>query len=49
MADPPGLASIPFFYGLLFPLGYIIGALMAADSVRRRMRGRAAWKGRIYS
>jgi chlorobactene glucosyltransferase len=40
---------IPFFYGLLFPLGYTAGALMALDSVRRRMHGRVSWKGRIYS
>jgi chlorobactene glucosyltransferase len=40
---------IPFWYGLLFPLGYTIGALMALDSVRRRLSGRVSWKGRIYS
>lgn len=40
---------IPFYYGLLFPLGYTIGALLALDSVRRRLRGRVSWKGRIYS
>jgi chlorobactene glucosyltransferase len=40
---------IPFWYGLLFPLGYTIGALMALDSVRRRLRGQVSWKGRIYS
>lgn len=40
---------IPFYYGLLFPLGYTLGALMALDSVRRRLRGRVSWKGRIYS
>jgi chlorobactene glucosyltransferase len=40
---------IPFYYGLLFPLGYTVGALMALDSVRRRLRGRVSWKGRIYS
>jgi len=39
---------IPFWYGLLFPLGYTIGALMALDSVRRRLSGRVSWKGRIY-
>jgi chlorobactene glucosyltransferase len=39
---------IPFWYGLLFPLGYTVGALMALDSVRRRS-GRVSWKGRIYS
>jgi chlorobactene glucosyltransferase len=40
---------IPFYYGFLFPLGYTVGALMALDSVRRRLRGRVSWKGRIYS
>ena len=40
---------IPFWYGLLFPLGYTAGALMAIDSVRRRFCGRVSWKGRIYS
>ena len=40
---------IPFYYGFLFPLGYTVGALMALDSVRRRLRGRVIWKGRIYS
>jgi chlorobactene glucosyltransferase len=41
--------GIPFWYGLLFPLGYTAGALMALDSVRRRLSGRVSWKGRIYS
>ena len=40
---------IPFWYGLIFPLGYTAGALMALDSVRRRRSGRVLWKGRIYS
>jgi chlorobactene glucosyltransferase len=40
---------IPFYYGLLFPLGYTVGAVMAVDSVCRRVRGRVSWKGRIYS
>jgi len=40
---------IPFWYGLIFPLGYTAGALMAFDSVRRRLSGRVSWKGRIYS
>jgi chlorobactene glucosyltransferase len=41
--------AIPFWYGLLFPLGYTAGALIAADSIRRRRRARVAWKGRVYS
>jgi len=40
---------IPFYYGLIFPLGYTVGAAMALDSVRRRLTGRVSWKGRIYS
>jgi chlorobactene glucosyltransferase len=39
---------IPVWYGLLFPLGYSAGALIALDSVRRRLTGRVAWKGRTY-
>lgn len=40
---------IPFWYGFIFPLGYTVGALMALDSVHRRLSGRVVWKGRIYS
>ncbi|WP_246207235.1 glycosyltransferase [Methylocystis heyeri] len=40
---------IPLWYGLLFPLGYSMGAVIAADSVVRRRRGRVVWKGRVYS
>lgn len=40
---------IPLYYGLLFPLGYTVGAAMALDSVRRRLYGGVVWKGRIYS
>jgi chlorobactene glucosyltransferase len=39
---------IPFWYGLIFPLGYTAGALIAIDSVGRRLRGRVTWKGRTY-
>jgi chlorobactene glucosyltransferase len=39
---------IPLWYGLVFPLGYSVGALIALDSVRRRLTGRVAWKGRSY-
>lgn len=39
---------IPFWYGLIFPLGYSAGALIAFDSVRRRLRRRVTWKGRTY-
>ncbi len=40
---------IPLWYGLLFPLGYTAGAVIAFDSVRRRRTGRVVWKGRSYS
>jgi chlorobactene glucosyltransferase len=40
---------IPFWYGLIFPLGYSVGAVMAVDSVRLRLSGKVSWKGRIYS
>jgi len=40
---------IPFWYGLLFPLGYSAGAVMAFDSLRQRLAGRVRWKGRVYS
>ena len=36
---------IPFWYGLIFPLGYTAGALMALDSVRRRRSGRVRLEG----
>ena len=39
---------IPLGYGLLFPLGYTAGALIALDSLRWRMIGRVRWKGRVY-
>jgi chlorobactene glucosyltransferase len=39
---------IPLWYGLLFPLGYTTGALIAIDSLLWRWRGRVAWKGRDY-
>ncbi len=43
-----GYFGIPLWYGLLFPLGYTGGALIALDSVRRRRLGRVRWKGRTY-
>jgi len=38
--------GVPLWYGLLFPIGYTAGALMAIDSLRRRLQGRVRWKGR---
>lgn len=40
---------IPLLYGLLFPVGYTVGAIIALDSVRWRLAGRVHWKGRVYS
>jgi len=40
--------GIPLWYGLLFPLGYSAGAIIALDSVRWRVAGRVRWKGRVY-
>lgn len=41
--------GVPVLYGLLFPIGYSVGALIALDSIRWRMTGRIRWKGRTYS
>lgn len=41
--------KIPWWYGLLFPLGYTAGAVMALDSVRWRVTHRVQWKGRVYT
>ena len=40
---------IPWWYGLLFPLGYTAGGIMALDSVRWRITRRVHWKGRVYT
>ncbi|HLI22445.1 MAG TPA: glycosyltransferase family A protein [Stellaceae bacterium] len=40
---------IPFWYGLLLPLGGTIGALIAASAMLCKWRGRVSWKGRVYS
>ncbi|MEK8092586.1 glycosyltransferase family 2 protein [Methylocystis sp. IM3] len=40
--------AIPLWYGLLFPLGYSLGALIAVDSLFRHFRRRFEWKGRVY-
>lgn len=39
---------VPLWYGLLFPIGYTVGAAIAIDSVLRRLRRRVIWKGRTY-
>ncbi|HEY1363907.1 MAG TPA: glycosyltransferase family A protein [Xanthobacteraceae bacterium] len=40
---------IPPWYGLIFPIGYTVGALIALDSIRWRRSGRVDWKDRSYS
>jgi chlorobactene glucosyltransferase len=40
--------GIPWWYGVLFPFGYTAGVLIALNSVRLRLKGRVAWKGRVY-
>ncbi len=40
--------GVPWWYGLLFPVAYTLGGLIALDGLRRRLIGRVAWKGRIY-
>ena len=41
--------GIPWWYGVTFPLGYTAGALIAIDSVRRRLVHQVEWKGRRYA
>lgn len=40
--------GIPLWYGLVFPVAYSAGALIALDSVRWRLVRRVRWKGRVY-
>jgi chlorobactene glucosyltransferase len=40
---------IPIGYGLLFPIGYTLGAVLALDGLLQQRRGRVGWKGRIYA
>ncbi|MBV8145667.1 MAG: glycosyltransferase [Gammaproteobacteria bacterium] len=41
--------GIPWWYGLAFPIGYAAGALIALDSIRRRVFHQVEWKGRTYA
>jgi len=41
--------GIPWWYGLTFPFGYTAGALIALDSIRRRLVHQVEWKGRTYA
>ena len=38
----------PLWYGLMFPVGYTVGACLALDSLRRHWRGKIVWKDRSY-
>ncbi|HVV99471.1 MAG TPA: glycosyltransferase family 2 protein [Planctomycetaceae bacterium] len=40
---------IPWTYGLLYPLGYTVAALIALQGVFHRLNGRVSWKGRTYA
>jgi hypothetical protein len=40
---------IPFRYGVLFPLAYLVGAVLAGNSILVRARNRITWKDRIYA
>ncbi len=39
---------VPFWYGLLFPLGYLLGAAILLNSVIWFVHDRVGWKGRVY-
>jgi chlorobactene glucosyltransferase len=39
---------IPFWYGLLFPMGYLIGSFVLVFAAWQRSRGQTRWKGRVY-
>ncbi len=41
--------KIPFWYGLIFPLSYTLGAGVALNAAMGQLRGKVAWKGRSYS
>ncbi|MEK4031825.1 glycosyltransferase [Methylocystis sp. IM3] len=40
--------GIPLWYGLLFPLGYSLGAWIAAQSLQWWINGGIIWKDRVY-
>lgn len=39
--------KIPFWYGVLFPIGYIMGSGIAIYAALARMRNAVVWKGRL--
>lgn len=40
--------GIPRWYGVLFPIGYTMAALLAFDGIAARCRGQVTWRGRTY-
>jgi chlorobactene glucosyltransferase len=40
--------KIPWWYGALFPVGYVMGAATGVNGVLLWARGSIAWKGRVY-
>ncbi len=40
--------DLPVWYGLLFPLGYVMGAAILLNGVRQRMANSVWWRGRNY-
>jgi len=41
--------KMPLYYGMLFPAGYLLGSIVALNSVLGRLRGQVQWKGRMYA
>lgn len=41
--------QLPAWYGLLFPLGYVIGTALALHAIWWRARGHVLWKDRAYT
>ena len=41
--------KIPFWYGLLFPAGYVAGAGVLAFAAWQGSHGQTRWKGRLYA
>jgi chlorobactene glucosyltransferase len=39
---------IPWWYGLIFSIGYSLAAVVAISSARQHLSGRTRWKGRSY-
>jgi chlorobactene glucosyltransferase len=39
---------MPFWYGLVYPLQYVLGAALLAYAAWQRTQGRTRWKGRVY-